>query len=166
MARRKRKSVLNKKDKTLEAIYHTPLNPGSFGSVARLYKAAQEAGHTQISKIDVIKYLRKTDSYTLHRPHRIHFLRSKTIVSGIDKQWQADLADLSELSEENDGNRYILTVIDCFSKYAWAIPIKRKDAKTLEQAFTHLFTISEPRVPDRLQTDKGLEFYNPRMKAL
>ena len=82
------------------------------------------------------------------------------------RQWQADLADLSELSEENDGNRYILTVIDCFSKFAWAIPIKRKDAKTLEQAFTQLFTISEPRVPDRLQTDKGLEFYNPRMKAL
>ena len=76
------------------------------------------------------------------------------------------MADLSDLSEENDGNRYLLTVIDCFSKYAWAVPIKRKDAKTLEQAFNHLFCIAEPRVPERLQTDKGLEFYNPRVKRL
>ena len=166
MARKRKRNVLNKKDKLLDEIYQTPGNPGSFGSIARLLKAAQEAGHTHISREDVLKYLKKTDSYTLHRPHRIHFLRSKTIVGGIEKQWQADLSDLSDLSEENDGNRYILTVIDCFSKYAWAIPIKRKDAKTLEQAFTTLFLIADPRVPVRLQTDKGLEFYNPRVKAL
>ena len=158
--------MLNKKDKILAEIYLSPKNPGSFGSITRLLKAANEAGHKNISKNDVIKYLSNTDSYTLHRPHRLHFVRSKTIVSGIDKQWQADLADVSDLSEENDGNRFILTVIDCFSKYAWAVPIKRKDGKTMEQALIDLFTISAPRVPERLQTDKGLEFYNSRVKTL
>ncbi len=84
MARRRRKrNVLNKKDKLLDEIYTSPGNPGSFGSIARLLKAAQEAGDKDISREDVLKYLKKTDSYTLHRPNRIHFLRSKTIVIGI-----------------------------------------------------------------------------------
>ena len=50
----------------------------------------------------------------------------KTLVAGIDTQWQADLADLSKLSKCNDKHGYLLCIIDVFSKYAWVIPIKDK----------------------------------------
>ena len=56
-------------------------------------------------------------------------------MAGIDTQWQADLADLSKLSKSNDKLRYLLCIIDVFSKYAWVVPIKDKTGKTLVIAF-------------------------------
>ena len=56
-------------------------------------------------------------------------------MAGIDTQWQADLADLSKLSEFNDKHRYLLCIIDVFSKYARVVPIKDKTGKTLVIAF-------------------------------
>ena len=73
--------------------------------------------------------------YTLHKPIRKKILRRKTVVAGIDTQWQADLADLSKLSKSNDKYRYLLCNIDVFSKYAWVVPIKDKTGKTLVIAF-------------------------------
>ena len=56
-------------------------------------------------------------------------------MAAIDTQWQADLADLSKLSKSNDKHRYLLCIIDVFSKYAWVVPIKDKTGKTLVIAF-------------------------------
>ena len=65
---------------------------------------------------DVRDWLRKQQTYTLHKPIHKKFLRRKTVVAGIDTQWQADLADLSKLSKFNDKHRYLLCIIDVFSK--------------------------------------------------
>jgi hypothetical protein len=80
------------------------------------------------------------------------------MVGGIDHQWQADLVDVSRLSKENDGIKFLLTVIDVLSKYAWVVPLRDKTGRSLVEAFTEIF--AEGRVPDRLQTDKGTEFLN------
>ena len=53
-----------------------------------------------------------------------------------------------------------MTVIDVFSKKAWAIPIKNKSGKEMLAAFQHLFKLTHPRKPERLQTDAGKEFMN------
>ena len=58
---------------------------------------------------------------------------------------------------------YILTIIDVFSKYAWAIPIKKKTGEEITKAFKNIF---KNRYPKKLQTDKGLEFINKNTKAL
>ena len=113
-----------------------------------------------INEADVKKFLQCQNTYTLHKQIRRKFRRNPVIVKGIDVQWQADLADVIELSRENNGYHYLLTVIDCFSKYAWAIPVKRKDSANMVEAFTCLFHLSAPRKPKRLQTDKGKEFVN------
>ena len=52
--------------------------------------------------------------------------------------WQADLIDVQKIKFQNSHNNYILTVIDCFSKYAWAEPIKNKTADQTYQAFKKL----------------------------
>ena len=89
----------------------------------------------------------------------IQKINRKTIVNGIDHLWQADLADMQDLPRDNKGHRYILTVIDVFSKFAWAIPVKDKGSKSMLDAFKELFRVRE-RVPNKLQTDMGKEFLN------
>src|SRR5882724_9029696 len=121
-------------EKLLETIYFDAANPGSFGGVDRL---KQEAAKLQpkINKSDITNFLKNQDSYTLHRDIVRKFDRQPTIVPGIDAQWQADLVVMPAMAEYNDGFPNILTVIDVFSKYAWAIPLKNKDGRSVIAAF-------------------------------
>ena len=59
----------------------------------------------------------------------------------------------------NDGYRFLLTVIDVLSKYAWVVPLKDKTGKSLVDALDVVFK-KDGRVPERLQTDAGKEFLN------
>ena len=61
-------------------------------------------------------FLAGEDVYTLHKPTRKPKKHRKTIAHGIDAIHQADLVDVSALSRENKGNKFILTNIDIFSK--------------------------------------------------
>ena len=113
----------------------------------------------------VANWLAEQDVYTLHKPVRRRFPRRKTYSLGIDYLWHADLVDVAHLSEQNDCHRYLLAVIDVFSKYAWIIPLKRKDAKRVSDAFDEIF--AGGCKPVKLQTDKGKEFVNaPLQKKL
>ena len=54
----------------------------------------------------------------------IIFLK-KTVYSRFkDNVWGADLADVQLISKFNKGFRFLLYVIDIFSKYAWVVPLK------------------------------------------
>ena len=77
--------------------------------------------------------------------------------------WQADLVDMSSISKYNDGYKFLLTVIDVFSKVAWTVPLKNKSGQTLTEAFSTLF---QQRKPAHLQTDKGTEFLNNNVQRL
>ena len=151
--------------KKLSKIYRNPNDPGSLGGLARLALRAKELKITKDKKI-IKEYLESERTYTLHKQLHKKFIRNRTVVSGIDSQWQADLADVQSLAEDNDGYKFILTVIDVFSKYAWAIPIKDKSAKTMMEAFKKLFDLADPRKPVKLQTDKGTEFLNKNVQAM
>ena len=70
------------------------------------------------------RWLRKQQAYTLHEPIRRKFARRKTLVGGIDYKWQADFEDTPSTSKFNDKYRFLLFIIDVFSKYAWVVPIK------------------------------------------
>ena len=61
----------------------------------------------------------------LHKPKRRKFKRRRVLVNGIDKIWAADLADMQAFSKLNRGIKYLLAVIDVFSKYEYLIPLKR-----------------------------------------
>ena len=53
-------------------------------------------------------------------------------MNNIDSQWQADLADMQQISSHNRGYKYILTVIDILSRFAWAEPLKSKRVRKLK----------------------------------
>lgn len=101
--------------------------------------------------------------YTLHKPIKHRFKTRRVIVSHIDDQWQADLVDMQKYKNINKNTNYILTVIDIFSKYAWAIPIKKKTGEEITKGFQKIF---KSRYPKKIQTDKGLEFINKNTQSL
>jgi len=155
----------NQHDKILKEIYYDAKSPGSLGGAEALYREAKKVGQT-ITRDHVANFLRRQRTYTLHKPYRSRFPRNKTLVGSIDKQWQVDLADMTRLGRANGGHRYLLTCIDCLSRYAWVVPVKRKNAKDVHDAFVKLFALAHPRVPKRIQSDKGKEFFNSRVKNL
>lgn len=101
----------------------------------------------------------------LHKPVRKNFKRRRTIIKALDDLWQADLAEMGNYSRENRKNRYILVVIDCFSKFVWAKPIKNKSGPEVTQAMDEIFKESK-RTCKNLNTDQGTEFYNVYFKNL
>lgn len=100
----------------------------------------------------------------LHKPARRNFKRRRVIIKGLDDLWQADLADFKLYARENRGYKYILIVIDSFSKYLWTEPLKTKSASEVKDAMTKI--LKQGRSPRNLQTDAGKEFYNQSFKSL
>jgi len=105
----------------------------------------------------------------LHKPVRIYFRKRSILTEGIDDLWVADLIDMKKYSEENVGYVYLLNVIDTFSKFAWAIPIKKKDGVTVSKAFGKIIKSAKSqnhKPHNLLHTDKVLEFENKYFKNL
>ena len=145
------------RETSLDAVYVDPRAPGSFSGVRTLMRYGGR------SERQTREYLAGRDAYTLHRPRRIRFPRRKTYSKGIADLYQADLVDVSSLATHNDGMRYLLTCIDVFSKWAWAVPIGTKSAREVTEAFEK---IADKRTCNMLQTDKGTEFLNSTFRAM
>ena len=150
----------------LKSIYHNPEDPCSLGGIDRLLRRAKQLKVPSVNRENVVEYLRGEQAYTLHKPARRHYQRNHIYVGGIDAQWQADLADMQGLARQNDSMRYLLTVIDVFSKFAWVEPVKSKDAPAVTASFRKVLEGAAPRRPRRLQTDKGKEFFNASFENL
>lgn len=101
----------------------------------------------------------------IHRSARRNFPRRSVILKGCNDLWQADLVEMGEYSTDNKGHRYLLTVIDTFSKFAWAVPIKNKTGPEVTKAMRNILTEHQPP-PKNLQTDFGKEFYNKHFQNL
>jgi len=85
-------------------------------------------------------------------------------IRDLDDTWQADLVDMSAYANVNKNHHFLLTVIDTFSKYAWAVPIKTKSGKDVTAAMRSV--LERGRQPRPLQVDEGKEFYNATFKNL
>lgn len=99
----------------------------------------------------------------LHTSARKNFKRRKVIIKGINDLWQADLVEMIPYKNDNRGFRYLLTVIDAFSKFAWGIPVKSKSGSDVSKAMEKILINQSPI---NLQTDLGKEFYNTFFKNL
>ena len=93
-------------------------------------------------------------------PPRKNFPTNKIKYNHIDEIWSIDLADFSDYKISNNKNyRYIFIIIDKFSKYLWAIPLKNKYSQTITKKFSNILTKSK-RKPLKLESDRGTEFHN------
>ena len=75
----------------------------------------------------------------------------------------SDLANMQLISKFNKGFRFLLCVIDIYSKYTWVIPLKDKKRITITNAFQNILDESNPK-PNKIWADKGSEFYNRLIK--
>ncbi len=148
-----------KANQQLRSLYYTPDGPGSFsGNVKTLSKLTNQP-------ISVVKkWLDQQLSHNLHKPARKTYPTRRYMVRGLDKQWQADLVEMQPFEKVNSGNRYIMTVVDVFSRFGYARALKRKTGPLVAEALQSIFNMG--RVPNYLQTDQGLEFYNAPVKNL
>ena len=85
---------------------------------------------------------------------------NKTEVYHIVEIWPLDIIDLKDYGPENNrGYRYVLVIIDNFSKFGCTIPLKNKNAQTIKDSFENIL-ISSKRKPNLIESDRGKEFYN------
>ena len=154
MAPRKKKKV-NVSEKWLSK-YHDVHTQASLGGVNRFAKAHK----LPLKKAQ--RVLEQDLAYTLHKPLRRRFPTLPVIVGGLDDQWVIDLVEVQPLAKYNRGVRYLMTVVDVLSKYVWVQPLKAKTGVAVVKAFDKI--LRQGRKPNRLQTDRGKEFYNRAFK--
>lgn len=143
----------------LKDIYYDPSHKAGLASAQKLFRAVKHLG---VSFNQVKHWLKKQKAYTLHRPVRKKFPRRQVDVQQIDEQYQIDLADMSNVSKHNKGFRYLLIVIDSFSRYCWAFPIKNKKPESIIDAFKKVL---KERRPDSIFSDNGGEFVNNKFRT-
>ena len=106
-----------KKTKILEDLKHNYTVPGhaiAFSGVDNIYKYYNKG----ISKKEIEDFLSTNYSYTRHKETKKGIL-NPTYKYFKRYQWQADLIDINNVASENDGYKFILSVIDEYSRFAW-----------------------------------------------
>ena len=96
------------------------------------------------------------------KPPKRNYVTNKTDVYQIDDIWSLDILDLKGYGpEDNRGNRYVLVIIDNFSKFGfrWTVPFKNRNAITQKDLFENIL-INSKRKPDLIETDRGKVFHN------
>ena len=98
----------------------------------------------------------------MHKIHKkkwaVKFIRSKKAY----ERYQVDLVEISKELYSINKSPYLQTYVDYFSKYAWAIPIKNKEAITARNAIAQVFIQGYPEI---FQSDNRREFVNKTLKA-
>jgi len=140
----------------IEKLYNDP-ETGLMGRDAFLKRLSKE--DREIAQ----EFFEQSDAYQKNRPVVTKFRTRRIEVSGPKVQVQADLADMTLYARENDGVKYLLCAIDCFSRYAWVYPLKTKRADEIAPVIEKLLK----EVPFKhFQTDNGTEFYNATVKKV
>lgn len=107
--------------------------------------------------------LKRAIAEELHRAARKNYPRRKVTLKGLDDLYQADLVEMQPYSKINKGFRYILTMINCFSKFAFAVPLTDKTGPEVARALEPILLKNKMK---NFQTDQGTEWFNRHIKKL
>ena len=142
-------------DRLLNSVYNNSNSSAYLAGAGTVYRVAKEKNQ-KITLRDVKEFLHKQNTYTLHKPVLRRFPRNKVDSVALDYDWQIDLVDLRSLKKYNNGYTMLLTCIDVFSRYGWAVPLKNKQPVTVLAAFKEI--LDSGRKPWRVMSDSGTEF--------
>jgi hypothetical protein len=150
-----------KQVKNVEDIYHDLTNPASFSSKYQLLNAIRG---TKLKKDSVNEFVGRSETYQLFKPVKQRFSTRKVYASGPMQNLQGDLMILSENSAKANKIIGVLLLIDVFSKFVFAEPIKSKSTPTLKAAFKKIFSRLKPMSdPLLLQFDKEGAVFSKEM---
>ena len=106
------------------------------------------------------KHIKMFKNEIYSKPPKKNYPTNKTDVYYIDDIWSLDILDLKDYGPENNrGYRYVLVIIDNFSKFGWTSPLKNKNAQTIEDSFENIL-ISSKRKPNLIDSDRDKGFHN------
>jgi hypothetical protein len=94
--------------------------------------------------VPVAQKVRWTDTLAdeLHKPVRRHCRKRRVMVRGIDAVWAVDLIDMQHYAKDSDSYRFILAVIDVFSKFGWMRVLKSKSGTEVANAMNDIIRSS------------------------
>src|SRR6266516_1847178 len=110
-------------DKIFKRIYFDVNNPASFGSVVKLYRAAKAINQNIILR-DTKNWLNQQFEYTLYKQTQKNFERNRIYATFINEIWEIDSLHYVNYARYNHGFKYLIMIIDVFSKYLRVIPVK------------------------------------------
>ena len=148
----------------LKAIYYDPSHPASYSGLDKLYREVKREGRYEIKRKLLKEWLTAQETYALHHQTRQRFKRPRVMVAGVGIQADSDLIDMSLYSRFNNGNKYVLVVIDDFSRHVWTRPLKSKNGKEVAKAFKDIFQDGFKIL--KLRTDRGTEYSNQIVQKL
>lgn len=147
-------------DRIILKNYNTPGHPTFMSGLTKLRQF-----YPFLSLARAKSLLSRVSSYGLHRDYKKPAKYNPIFVYGRRKLLQIDLADVSSLSNENRGIKFLLTAIDTFSRKAWVKPLKSKHGNHVLSAFLEVLR-DMGKIPDRLLSDRGTEFNNAAFKKM
>lgn len=153
------------KENLLKKIYYNVEDPGSYGSIKSLYNSAVEK-NKRINRKDVKMFLIKQKLYARTKPRRKKFTRRKTIARHINHIWTIDVAYMVKYAKHNTGVRYLLVIVDMFSRMSYVKTMLYKNAVKAVKAFKKILKETRGKTPLKLHADKGSEFFNKRFLQL
>ena len=106
----------------------------------------------------------KESAEELQKPITRKFEKRKVHLSFIDNVWSADLADIQLINRFYKGLRFLLCVIDIFSKNAWVTHLKDKKSITITNASGKILDESYPK-SNKIWVDKRSKFYKRSMES-
>ena len=154
------------KEQELRDLYYDPVN--GYRSREKLYQKAREKG-LKVSRREVKEWLETQDTYTRYKPIFRKHKFQKTYVKELADQIQLDGVDMGKYKHKNRGYYWFLTGVEVLSRYAFAIPVYRKDTKNMTEGVEKLleeFKVRFDKYPNVVQFDDGKEFYNVGVKTL
>ena len=149
-------------NKILEGLYLSAAKPSSLGGINRLWKEGRKE-IPGLKREQVKDFLQTQYPYTRHKPERKKFPKRNVICTNVNDVYQMDLVDMQKFAEFNNGYKHLLTVIDCFSRYAFVVPLKSKNPKEIIEAMSTVF--KEHGIPLKIFTDKRSECVNKDVRA-
>ena len=147
----------DEEEKLIAKTYYDVANGAVYVGPRKIHEFLKKKNINRVPSVYKIrKWLEQNDNYTLQKPVRRQMKRAKVLVSEPYEQFDADIADFSSISAQNDNYRYLLVVIDIFTRYLWVEKLKTKNGKDVLNAFKAIFT--RGYLPKKLRTDSGSEF--------
>ena len=155
------------KEQELRDVYYYPST--GYKSAEKLYRKVKQNGVKNISRKDVNDWLKFQNAYTRFKPKIKPRKYLKTFVGKLVDQLQLDLVDMQKYGRKNKGYNWILTGVEILSRFAFAIPVYRKNTESMTNAVDLLLEKFKERFgkyPKVIQFDEGKEFYNVGVKSL
>jgi hypothetical protein len=111
--------------------------------------------YINIKRKEVAEFLKSKPLYQIVRKDR-HRVNKPILAYNNNSIWSIDLIDLNYFLQHNRRYRYILTVVDVFSRHLWLEKLKKKEAEEYTQAMIRITNRAGVR-PDSFLSDNGLE---------